>query len=151
MADGTIEAVLMYIGPGLLTLYFAYFKRATNAEKNSRWHDRSNPSMVEKALEEALHDKVVCTVAQKSSIPKHLCLPSEVTTALAQCSVCSACTHLKERRSDSGDRPLGVNSPQGDYFKIDKRRRPQRQPQRRRREDEDGKTAMAMKKKEASS
>ena len=52
--------VVMY-DPGLLILHFAYFKRATHAEKDGRWDDRSNPSMVEKAPEEALHDKVVCT------------------------------------------------------------------------------------------
>ena len=45
-------------GPGLLILHFAYFKRATHAEKDGRWDDRSNPYMVEKAHEEALHDKV---------------------------------------------------------------------------------------------
>ena len=69
MEDGTIEAVLMCIGPGLLILYFAYFDRATHAEKDSRWHNRSNPSMVEKALEEALHNKVVCTVAKSRQFP----------------------------------------------------------------------------------
>ena len=56
--------------------------------------------------------------SEKSSIPKPLYLPSEATTAIAQCSVCSAFAHLKERWSDSGDRPLGVDSRQGDYFKT---------------------------------
>ena len=48
--------------------------------------------------------------SEKSSIPKPLYLPSEATTAIAQCSACSAFAHLKERWSDSGDRPLGVDS-----------------------------------------
>ena len=74
--------------------------------------------MVEKALKEALHNKVVWDGSKKSSIPKHLCLPSEATTAIAQCSVCSAFAHLKRRWSDSGDRPLGVDSRQGDYLKT---------------------------------
>ena len=104
--------------------------------------------MVEKALEEALLYKVAWDGSEKSSIPKHLCLPSEATTAIAQCSVCSAFAHPKERWSDSGDCPLGVNSRQGDYFKIDKRQCPQRQcPQRqwqqRRQQDEDGRTRTA--------
>ena len=38
--------------------------------------------MVEKALEEALHDKVVCTVAKSRQFP-NICLPSEATTAIA--------------------------------------------------------------------
>ena len=49
--------VVMY-DPRLLILHFAYFKRATHAKKDGRWDDRSNPYMVEKAHEEALHDKV---------------------------------------------------------------------------------------------
>ena len=52
-----VMIILMY-DPGLLILHFAYFKRATHAEKDGRWDDRSNPYMVEKAHEEALHDKV---------------------------------------------------------------------------------------------
>ena len=66
-------------------------------------------AMVEKALKEALHNKVVWDSSEKSSI-----LPSEATTAIAQCSVCSAFAHLKRRWSGSGDRPLGVDSRQGE-------------------------------------
>ena len=56
--DLKVTIVLMYIDPGLLILHCAYFKRATHAEKDGRWDDRSNPYMVEKAHKEALHDKV---------------------------------------------------------------------------------------------
>ena len=71
-------------------------------------------AMVEKALEEALLYKVAWDGSEKSSIPKHLCLPSEATRAIALCSVCSAFAHLKRRWSGSGDRPLGVDSGQGE-------------------------------------
>ena len=53
-----LRRMLIAEGPGLLIMHFAYFKRATHAEKDGRWDDRSNPYMVEKAHEEALHDKV---------------------------------------------------------------------------------------------
>ena len=103
--------------------------------------------------------------SEKLSIPKHLCLPSEATTAIAQCSVCSAFAHLERRWSDSEDRPLGVDSRQGDYFKTvllirdnvhsdnnsDSNDGGRTTAGGGRRQDDGGKTATVMKKKEARS